>query len=117
MLARSIFYKSSQTYGTENQKRQLFRDGQCTAKVDLSLDNFVLVLYLTNKCIKKIPSARLLEQLAVSASLAVKAKNGANSSLLVTFSSLKKQRPRAHEGERMGKKVALILAIAGILNG
>ena len=86
-------------------------------KVDLSLDNFVLVLYLTNKCIKKIPSARLLEQLAVSASLAVKAKNGANYSLLVTFSSPKKQRPRAHEGERMGKKVALILAIAGILNG
>ena len=72
-------------------------------KVDLSLDNFVLVLYLTNKCIKKIPSARLLEQLAVSASLAVKAKNGANYSLLVTFSS-KKTETESTWGRKNGKE-------------
>jgi hypothetical protein len=57
----------------------------------------------------------------MSASLAVKAKNGANSSLLVTFSSLKKNRDRDsentwHEGVSE-KERDLILAIGGFLDG
>jgi hypothetical protein len=34
MIARSIFYKSIQTYVTENQKQQLFRDGVSTVLVE-----------------------------------------------------------------------------------